>query len=95
MDSNLTTAFQTPPKQDREGSGDKKTADKGIRTVNSSSMATIQDDDERLLARIGYKQVRSDFSFDMSMKQQRRECRADLSRNSNVTFRSNMFFSRK
>ncbi|OAL75231.1 amino acid permease [Trichophyton violaceum] len=56
MDSNLTTAFQTPPKQDREGSGDKKTADKGISTVNSSSMATIQDDDERLLARIGYKQ---------------------------------------
>lgn len=69
MDSNLTTAFQTPPNQDHKGSGDKKIADKGIITVNSSSMATIQDDDERLLARIGYKQVRSDFSFDMSMKQ--------------------------
>lgn len=69
MNSNLTTAFQTPPKQDHKGSGDKKIADKGISTVNSSSMATIQDDDERLLARIGYKQVRSDFSFDMSMKQ--------------------------
>ncbi|KAF3896852.1 Programmed cell death protein 2, C-terminal putative domain family protein [Trichophyton interdigitale] len=63
MDSDLTTAFQIPPNQDHKGSGDKKIADKGIITVNSSSMATIQDDDERLLARIGYKQeMRREFS---------------------------------
>ncbi|EEH43521.2 uncharacterized protein PADG_08141 [Paracoccidioides brasiliensis Pb18] len=42
---------------------DKEIPIKGIPEVVSSTMATIQDDDERLLARIGYKQeLRREFS---------------------------------
>lgn len=38
------------------GKGQKQFSSKGA-VGGSSTMATIQDDDERLLARIGYKQV--------------------------------------
>jgi len=40
-----------------------KSAEKDQAAIDQSVMATIQDDDERLLARIGYKQVSQDSSF--------------------------------
>ncbi|EEQ30594.1 amino acid permease [Microsporum canis CBS 113480] len=64
MDSGLTTTSQEPSEQGHSGSGDKKLAVSHESSAsNTSPMATIQDDDERLLARIGYKQeMRREFS---------------------------------
>lgn len=62
MDSGLTTTSQESSEQGHSGSGDKKLAVSHESSAsNTSPMATIQDDDERLLARIGYKQVRKSF----------------------------------
>ncbi|KAK2878144.1 hypothetical protein FQN49_001119 [Arthroderma sp. PD_2] len=64
LDSSLIASSQGSPEQVRNGSGDKKlAASKHSNAVKSPQMATIQDDDERLLARIGYKQeMRREFS---------------------------------
>lgn len=48
---------QEPPQQSTSGAKDRKPAIKDDSAANSAPMATIQDDDERLLAQIGYKQV--------------------------------------
>ena len=49
---------QEPPQPSSSGAGDQKSdSKKDDPRVNPGPMATIQDDDERLLAQIGYKQV--------------------------------------
>lgn len=54
----LTGSSQDPSDPKDTGAGVQRTAAKESSKVNPVPMATIQDDDERLLARIGYKQVR-------------------------------------
>lgn len=52
------TASQNPPNSVDDGTGGQKPK-AGASVDPSNPMATINDDDERLLARIGYKQVRA------------------------------------
>ena len=48
----------TATSQHKSGGSDIKGIDKATHKGADALMATIRDDDERLLARIGYKQVR-------------------------------------
>ncbi|KAK2763773.1 hypothetical protein FQN54_009390 [Arachnomyces sp. PD_36] len=60
----LTSPPQKNPSKDKApGPSDRKASAHGSGSVSTPPMATIQDDDERLLARIGYKQeLRREFS---------------------------------
>lgn len=58
MDLTSTSQSTTKDKPAKKKEEDPKAPVKGAsRSSSAPAMATIQDDDERLLARIGYKQV--------------------------------------